>query len=313
MGVLRFIAFVGYTSNLSEGCRVCAPYFISIKRNIYMEQLATIKLKFLTIAKWTLSIVFLIMSFKALGAGSLIAFICFILILGIIFPPLTSIRNSSVPFLKKRRNKVTLLFILTVLGVFALSTSKQADSLKSEAKQHKPNSNIESNEDSIQYDANGNRIISGENRKSGQSSDAEKNIPGITPVDIYLNFEKRGFSLEKQITDDGSIFTNQLTTDGIEYTVSTYCEIGVNNITSIRLMAYRSDVQYNDVLDMKKFLKFGCSIPYDGSDIELINDFIEQNYYKKKSVITISGVEFTMNAPTEFIRTIYIERKNYKK
>lgn len=132
--------------------------------------------------------------------------------------------------------------------------------------------------------------------------------PVINPVDVYGNFEKKGFSLDKQITSEGSTFTNKLIDKGIEYTVETYCENGVDNVTSITLSANRILPQYNKVEDMKSFLKFGCTFPYDGSDLKKIKAFIEDNYYKNKASINISGINFTIYTPTQFARMIEIEK-----
>ena len=148
-----------------------------------------------------------------------------------------------------------------------------------------------------------------ENKEQNKNSKVINASPAINPVDVYGNFEKSGFSLDKKITSEGATFTNKLTDKGIEYIVETYCENEVDNVTSITLSANRILPQYNNVEDMKPFLKFGCTIPYEESNAPKIKAFIEQNYYKNKASIIISGVKFTIYTPTKFSRMIEIERE----
>jgi hypothetical protein len=136
-----------------------------------------------------------------------------------------------------------------------------------------------------------------------------KSIPGLSPGDIHLNFEKKGFSIEKNITSDGSTWTNKKSINGIDYQVVTYCNKGVNAVDNIRVWAMRSEPQLNKVEDMKAFLKYSVSIPYDGYDQNKVNEFIDNNYYNKNSSIVISGVKFTLSCPTEFVRQIDIEKE----
>lgn len=142
------------------------------------------------------------------------------------------------------------------------------------------------------------------------SETVDKFIKGIVPVDVYGNFgEDKGYKLDKRISPDGSLFICSSEQNGISYEVKTYCENNANDVTSIRLSATRTNPQYNTVGDMKPFLKYGSSIPYDDANIEKVNAFIEANYFKNKASIVISGVRFTIYTPTQFARMINIERE----
>lgn len=137
----------------------------------------------------------------------------------------------------------------------------------------------------------------------------DKGIPGLAPVDVYLNFEKAGFKTEKELRDNGSFWYNDLSDNGIDYHVETYCERGVDAVDQVRITATRMEPQYNDVEDMKQFLKFACSIPYEGGDKNKTDKFIEKNFYKDRASIVVSGVKFTIYCPTEFLRMIDIEKE----
>lgn len=86
-----------------------------------------------------------------------------------------------------------------------------------------------------------------------------------------------------------------------------YCENGVKDINEIRFMATRSFPQYNQVGDMMPFLKHACStILYEEHERRKINEFLDRNFNKDKSTITISRINFTLFSPTKFMRYIRI-------
>jgi hypothetical protein len=134
-------------------------------------------------------------------------------------------------------------------------------------------------------------------------------IPGIKPVDIYGNFEKRGFTSKSNISTDGSIWTNTSEQNGIMYDVQTYCEHGASSVNEVRLSATRIEPQYNSEVSMKSFILLGCTIPYEGADVNKVKAFIEDNYYNNKASIAIQGVRFTIYAPTEFTRMLEIQNE----
>lgn len=149
--------------------------------------------------------------------------------------------------------------------------------------------------------------IPDKNTNTSEESVHGISILGITPIDVYGNFENKGFKVDKQISSDGSLFICSSEEGGISYEAKTFCASGVSDVTSIRLTAVRITPQYNSLEDLKPFLIYGCSIPYDASDINKIKDFIKSNFNKDKSFIIVSKVKFTIYAPTEFLRIVEIE------
>lgn len=136
-----------------------------------------------------------------------------------------------------------------------------------------------------------------------------EHIKGVTPVDIYGNFENKGFEVDKHIEGDGSLFICSSEENGIKYEAKVFCENGVNDVSSIRLTAFRSLPQYNSLEDLKPFLIYGCSIPYEGYDIDKVTAFINNNFNKNNASIVVSNVRFIIYCPTEFLRMIEIRKK----
>lgn len=263
------------------------------------------------IFKWFLVVFFALAIIGAISEKGYISAFIFLLIILLVLPLLSEFWKSKLPILSNKLMKGGLLVVLFFVG---MGMFPNLDKYKKPKEETKPEEVVKESPKKVepvketangnsQYDADGNLVgVSNEQEVSGSNS-----IQGLKPVDIYGSFQKKGFSLDKEIGTDGSIFTNKNTDNGIDYLVETYCESGINDVTSIRLTATRINPQYNKVADMKPFLKFGGSVPYEGADSEKINAFIDQNYNKNKSSIVISGVKFTIYCPTEFMRMMDIE------
>lgn len=255
----------------------------------FQEQKKSTFKTILTIIKWYLSIVFMIISLISLFKIEIFSFFCLGLIVILIFPPLTKIRNKF----KLLRPMVIKIGLITVLFISASISFFSSIKSTLNAKKFQNTKVNGQTTDSIGESIN---II----ERSGI-------IPNIIPADIYVNFENKGFRTNKEIHSDGSIWTSTKSHKGIDYNVTIYCENGVKDINEIRFMATRSYPQYSTEISMKAFLKFACStVFYKERDRKLIHDFLDVNFFKKKSEIEINGVKVVLFAPTEFNRHINI-------
>lgn len=286
--------------------------------------------KAILILKWAFSI--LALSFSIISISKLLIWsaTAFSLISLLIFPPFTQFFRSKLPFLQK---KIFKLFLLIFLGIFGFATvpKKRKDTEKKNVRENifkklendettdsitnaVVNSNLNSTDSVVRYDASTGKEI--ERTVQGQINSADelkkiKRIANIIPADIYSNFERLGYKTNKEIHSDGSIWTNTKEDNGIQYSVTTYCEDGVSKVDEVRFTATRILPQYNKLSDLKPFLKYGCStIFYDKADRDRINEFIEKNYSKNKATIIVHGVRFTIFAPTEFMRYIRVDKNN---
>lgn len=257
---------------------------------------------FFTILKWIFSVMFLFAGLMAFAEHHLLAGIGFLVAAIVLLPPLQKMLKAKFSFFN---NVVVGIIVLVGLIIAGSDLPKPVEKPKS-AEQQK-----EVVKETNKEDAKPQAPINTDTTPIQQSNTekASKIIEGINPVDIYGNFEKKGFKVDKQITNDGSFFICTLDDKGINYEVKTYCEKGVNDVTMIRLMATRSLPQYNNVNSMKPFLLFGSTIPYDGADADKARDFINQNYSKDKASIVIGGVKFTIYCKTEFTRMLDIEKE----
>ena len=269
----------------------------------------TIIHRFFKILKWVISISFIISSFIRFNEKLYVASIAFLLI-GFIVLPLFDVWKSKWPGFTNKFVKAGLLVVLFTIAVanFPKKSIQVKNNIVTERSSSQSNDTGHSKQKMVSKDSEFTAQKEKEIKISTEVPIQSLVIPGIVPGDIYLNFEKLGYKIDKQINTDGSFFICSSTKNGIDYEVKIFCENGVSNINSIRLTATRIYPQYNKVGDLKPFLKYGCGVPYDGANPIEVSSFIDANFFKKNTKIIIAGVKFTMNCPTEFMRMIDIEK-----
>jgi hypothetical protein len=217
-------------------------------------------------------------------------------------------KSLKINFKKALKIAAVLLMGFLVLGYFASKEKKEKDLAdknnpkKDTIQTSKLDNNTSTKEGVINYGGNGNVV-----ETKPTETNKTNYIQGIKPVDVYGNFEKIGYTIDKNIGTEGSFFIATFEEKGISYEAKIFCENNVSEVTSIRLSASRLSPQYNSVSDIKPFLKYGCSVPYNGADAAKANAFVDENFNKNKASIIIAGVKFTIYAPTQFVRMIDIE------
>lgn len=231
--------------------------------------------------KFLLGIALGLISLFALFQGSFIGFILIYASAILVFPPTSEIIKNKLPFLNNRVLRITLAVLFYFIGF-----GNFISSIIGEQKAKSPQQvNI---------------------TKEKETTKAELGLKSISPADIYPNFEEKGFTIDKQISADGSFFYCTKEQSGIKYDITIFSENNINEVTEIKINAYRKQPNLNTVEDMKQFLKYAVSIPYDGADVEKVQKFIEENYNNHKANITISGVKFTIYCSSEFVRLVTI-------
>lgn len=132
-------------------------------------------------------------------------------------------------------------------------------------------------------------------------------ISGLSPVDVYLNMEKQGFSVDSDFSEYGNSWICKKDVDGINFTVDMYSS-NKNNVENVRATAM-IDVVKKDITATQQFFSYIASLPYEGSEPHKAQQWIIDNFNNDKSAITIGNVIFTINAPSKAVRILYIEKE----
>jgi hypothetical protein len=123
---------------------------------------------------------------------------------------------------------------------------------------------------------------------------APRNIPGLTPQDVYLNLENRDFKCsepELMGRNNQVRWTCEKQEANGEYLV----EINSSDANSVRLVEARvisSDPAHADAL-AQDFLGYVATIPYEGAHPEEAKAWVKQNVGSKVSA-EFGGVSYTL-------------------
>jgi DNA segregation ATPase FtsK/SpoIIIE-like protein len=125
---------------------------------------------------------------------------------------------------------------------------------------------------------------------------APRNIPGLTPQDIYLNLENKGFECsepELMGPEDEVRWTCEKQDAKGEYSV----EIRSKDANSVRLVEAKvisHEPAHADAL-AQDFLGYVARVPYEGAQPEEAKGWVENNVGSKTSA-EFGGVSYTLGA-----------------
>lgn len=137
---------------------------------------------------------------------------------------------------------------------------------------------------------------------------SDNKIPGLKPVDVYLNLEKRGFTTTKNFSSEyGNSWDCKSSSAGIDYSVNVFSD-DVNSVERVRATAMLNGNEKKQIIATKPFLKYVASVPFEGNDPAKFAGWLEKNFNKDKQSLTISAVKFTIYAPTKLLRMLDIEK-----
>lgn len=141
---------------------------------------------------------------------------------------------------------------------------------------------------------------------SACSSDDPKAIKGLEHSDLYLNLKDNGFTDESNVTDAGVSHINKKELFGAQYHVSS---IGTSKYLYGYTASVTADYDLSKNTDANQFLQFVTSLPYEGSQPEVIKNWIDKNYNETEKDTVISGVKFELKSPTKFSRLLNISKE----
>lgn len=143
--------------------------------------------------------------------------------------------------------------------------------------------------------------------KTGNLELNSKAIPGSVPVDVYQNFEDKGYKIDKQSGSDYNIWECTKKESGIDYDVKVGSST-TDNIEMVRGSASLDGSEKKSPEAMKPFISYVASLQYTGNDLPKLHQWIDDNFNKKTATIIIGGVKFSLYAPSPFMRMIQYEK-----
>ena len=131
-------------------------------------------------------------------------------------------------------------------------------------------------------------------------------IPGLMPVDVYLNMEKQGFTTEHIFDTENNFYewTCKHSVEGLDFRV----EVSGNKVDNVNFVRATAmiDPAFKKSEAAMPFIKFVSSLPYEGSIPTKAVQWVEENFNTHQAKTTIGGVKFEIFAPTVGARIIVI-------
>jgi hypothetical protein len=119
---------------------------------------------------------------------------------------------------------------------------------------------------------------------------APKYISGIAAIDVYGNFEKQGFSTEKDLQAGHCTYTSSMTAGETVYTV----RVLGKDASSINKV--EATVNYSRPgTTVTEFLGYAASVPYTGANSSAAKEWVA-GHFDRGGDTTISGVRFVLTA-----------------
>jgi len=129
-------------------------------------------------------------------------------------------------------------------------------------------------------------------------------IPGLAPVDIYLNLENKGFTTDKRFGKEQHTFVCKEETGAFLNTASITIPAsqGADVVTVVNAMHQNYSAASTDALAVG-FLGYCATLPYDGAEPAKARAWVEANIGKNVSAV-FGGVSFQLfaNGQTRILR-----------
>lgn len=138
------------------------------------------------------------------------------------------------------------------------------------------------------------------------SKENEKAIKGLQPVDVYMNFEKMGYTTDKSLLGDIKSWTSTNALPGGTLRVETNSS-DTNTVEFVRATAM-VDVT-GDIQNTKDFFKTVASLPFEGSDYKANIKWLNENFNKIEVDTVFNGIKFTLRSPSKMVKTLTLEKK----
>lgn len=132
-------------------------------------------------------------------------------------------------------------------------------------------------------------------------------IPGLIAADVYPNFEKIGFKVDKQIKNDHTNILCTLSESNIKYTVSVD---GCSPDDLIRVTASVLDYSGSNQKETEDFFGYVATLQYKGAEPEKAKQWVKDNIDVNDAHIKIGVVQFKISFETKYSKVLTLQAIN---
>lgn len=237
------------------------------------------------VVKFILGVFFILGGISLIAQGIVIAGLLMFVLGALFLPPVSEqLKEKFKIWRSKGIRYVFYIVILGIIGAFVPIDKLDAQALK------------ETNSVASQKD---------ENSKEDTQSNKKSNfktciyvegdsyvIPDLIAADIYTNLQDKGFSVNKNIKNEGTDIHCYLSTPNLKYDVIV---TGCSPDEIISVETTTIDYSGNNLEGVKAFLGYMATLQYKNSKPEEARGWVEENINKDGAEKTIGGVTFSIH------------------
>lgn len=129
-------------------------------------------------------------------------------------------------------------------------------------------------------------------------------IPDMIAADVYINFESKGFEVNKNIKSEGTEVYCELSTSNVKYNVTV---TGCTPKDIISVTATTIDYSGNNLEAVKAFMGFVAALQYKNSKPEEARKWVEENINTDGAKTTIGGVTFSIHFKSKHSKSFIMQ------
>lgn len=246
------------------------------------------------VVKYVLGVLFILGGIGSLASGAFGGSL-FMIILGALFlPPISDALKEKFKFWQNKAVRyVSYIVLFGIAGAFMPKDLPQNNKTGA-TKENKPVEEKESTPKQTKLNFKTCNYAGGEFYV----------IPDMKAADVYINFQERGFKINKNIKNEGTDIHCELSTSDVKYDVIiTGCT--PNKIISVEAMT--TDYSGNNLEAVKSFIGFVATLQYENSKPEEARKWVEENINIDGAKTTIGGVTFSINFKSKHSKTFSMQ------
>lgn len=219
-----------------------------------------------------------------------------LIILGILLlPPTMEFFISRFKFFQNKTVRNSIYILLFLVSVGAMNKKKPIKSEKKSIIESSKITKVNDTSRSIEMD---------QFKTCNYGNENSLIIPDMNAADVYLNFEHKGFKIDKQIkSDHTSIYCELSSLETKFVVVITGCT--PDEIISVEANAI--DYNGNNQEDLESFLAYVITLQYKDSNPEKAGKWLKENIDANSAKTTIGGVTFSINFKTNHSKLLRLE------
>jgi len=241
------------------------------------------------IIKYILSIILIISGIRAFVENNILAGFIFIILGILIIPQLSIVLKNRFKLWDKNAFRYTLYAILILGAGATLPKRTKAVAKQTPTKSEKIRKEVRSTHKS---------------KTCNYGGDDLPTIPSLVAADVYLNFENKGFKIDKQIKNEYTSILCTLSERKIKYTVDIE---GCSPTELIEITALVLDYSGNNLKETTAFFGYVATLQYEGAEPEKARQWVRENIDKDGAEITIGSVKFNINFKTRNSKALTLQ------